>query len=447
MSSRASPANEPARTPRAHDLPRVVGGRFEVRGRLGAGGEAEVFRARDLELDLDVVLKTRLVVDGEDLARLRREAATLMRVVAHPSIPTVRSDLLDNDRYYMISDYVDGNDVHTLVAAHEHGGVPLPTVLALVEQVAEALDHLHRQQPPVVHGDITPENVMLATDGRTVLVDFGSAMRVGDDPVRLGTPGFSAPEILAGEEPTPAADVYSLAALTVYLLTGVVPTLGTPWISALGDADFVHLERVIRQGLTWNPLGRPDRAADFATHLRDAAEMDLPTGTITLLLVEDRRSLAATLSALEEAGGRHATAVRLPKDHALVAFSRAGDAAAAALGLDSSRDATIAMHAGDVGGWHGSTLQQLAEQCLRLLSSAAQPGVVASAPVRMLLGPDERIAFETLSDDLVRVTRSSATRPAGRGRPRHRPRIGLQHRPKGPARTGKGSSASPSSSA
>ena len=121
--------------------------------------------------------------------------------------------------------------MHTLVAAHEHGGVPLPTVLALVDQVADTLDHLHRHQPSVVHGDVKPENVMLAVDGRTVLIDFGAAIRVGDDLVRLGTPGFSAPEVLAGEEFAPAADVYSLATLTVYLLTGIVPTLGTPWIS------------------------------------------------------------------------------------------------------------------------------------------------------------------------------------------------------------------------
>ena len=182
-----------------------------------------------------------------------------MRTVAHPGLPTVRSDLVDGDRYYMISDYVDGNDVHTLVAAHEHGGVPLPTVLSLVDQVADTLDHLHRHQPAVVHGDVKPENVMLAVDGRTVLIDFGAAMRVGDDLVRLGTPGFSAPEVLAGEELTPAADVYSLAALTVYLLTGIVPTLGTPWIAALNDAGLVRLERVIRRGLTWNPLGRPEQ--------------------------------------------------------------------------------------------------------------------------------------------------------------------------------------------
>ena len=228
-------------------VPELVGGRFQIRGLLATGGEAEVHLARDLELDLDVVVKTRRVVDDEDLGRLRREAGMLMRIVAHGGLPTVRSDLVEAGRYYMISDHVVGNDLRVIVDAQDAAGLPLPTVLGLVDQLAETLDHLHGHQPAVVHGDVKPENVIVTADGRAVLVDFGAAMRVGDDRERLGTPGFSAPEVLAGEALSPAADVYSLAALTVYLLTGIVPKLGTAWPEALGD--LVRLERVLRRGL------------------------------------------------------------------------------------------------------------------------------------------------------------------------------------------------------
>ena len=69
------------------------------------------------------------------------------------------------------------------------------------------------------------------------------------------------------------------------------------------------------------------------------------------------------------------------------------------------------MHAGDVGGWHGTTLQQLADQCLQMVVGPQQPGVVCSAPVRMLLGGDGTIVFETVSDALVRIERASATHP------------------------------------
>ncbi len=220
--------------------------------------------ARDLDLDLDVVLKTRRIVDAADLERLRREAGLLMRLVAHPGLPTVRSDLVDGDRYYMISDYVDGNDLQSLLVAGDDAGLALPTVLDLIDQLAQTLDHLHGHSPPVVHGDLKPENVVVTGDARAVLIDFGAAMRVGDDRERLGTPGFSAPEVLAGEALTPAADVYSLAALTVFLLTGIVPKLGTSWPTAFAEHDLVRLERIVRRGLTWDPLGRPWSASEFA---------------------------------------------------------------------------------------------------------------------------------------------------------------------------------------
>ena len=133
---------------------------------LATGGEAEVHLARDLELDLDVVLKTSTIVDADDLDRLRREAGMLMRVVAHRGLPVVRSDLVDDDRYYMISDHVDGNDLHQVLAAQSDAGLALATVLGLVEQAAETLDHLHGHPPPVVHGDVKPENVVVTSDGR-----------------------------------------------------------------------------------------------------------------------------------------------------------------------------------------------------------------------------------------------------------------------------------------
>ena len=121
------------------EVPAVVGGRFRLAGLLATGGEAEVHVARDLDLDLDVVLKTRRIADAADLERLRREAGLLMRLVAHPGLPTVRSDLVDGDRYYMISDHIVGNDLQSLVRAGDDAGLALPTVLDL--ELHQRLDH------------------------------------------------------------------------------------------------------------------------------------------------------------------------------------------------------------------------------------------------------------------------------------------------------------------
>ena len=386
------------------DVPAVVAGRFRLVRPLAAGGEAEVHLARDLDLDLDVVLKTRRIVDAADLDRLRREAGLLMRLVAHRGIPTVRSDVVDDDRYYMISDYTDGNDLQLLLAAGDGLGLALPTVLDLIDQLAQTLDHLHGHSPPVVHGDVKPENVVVAADGRAVLIDFGAAMRVGDDRERLGTPGFSAPEVLAGEALTPAADVYSLAALTVFLLTGIVPKLGTSWPTTFAEHDLARLERIVRRGLTWDPLGRPWSASEFAQRLREAAEMEVPTGTVTFALVDSSEGEpgASALSVLEAAGGRPVSSARLGEHQRLVAFARAGDASAAALATFGT-GTSIALHAGDLGGWHGSTVQQLATETAGVLRHAPAGAVVCSLPVRMLLGAAHDLVFEAVADSCALI--------------------------------------------
>ncbi len=391
-------------------VPTVVAGRFRLTGLLAAGGEAEVHRAHDLDLDLDVVLKTRRIVDAADLERLRREAGLLMRLVAHSGLPTVRSDLVDGDRYYMISDYVAGNDLQVLLAAGDEAGLDLSTVLDLIDQLASTLDHLHGHAPPVVHGDVKPENVMVTADGRVVLIDFGAAMRVGDDRERLGTPGFSAPEVLAGEALTPAADVYSLAALTVFLLTGIVPKLGTSWPTAFAEHDLARLERIVRRGLTWDPLGRPWSASEFAQRLREAAEMDVPTGTITFAVADmtERTGPSASIGALERAGGRQVSSVKLPDGHQLFAFARAGDAAVASLALVDA-GSSIALHAGDLGGWHGTTVQQLANETIGVLRHAPPDSVVCSAPVRMLLGAVDDVTFDPVADNCTLVRRTTTT--------------------------------------
>lgn len=399
------PADEGRPSDAPHDTTGVVGGRYEVRSRIGSGGEAEVLIAHDVELELDVVLKTRPIRGGNDLGRLRREAATLMRVVAHPGLPMVRSDLVESDRYYMISDYVAGPDLHDLVAAQDAPGLPLPSVLDLVDQLADTLDHLHTQQPAIVHGDVKPANVVLAPGGRAVLVDFGAAIRIGDDRERIGTPGFSAPEVLSGEPVSATSDVYSLAAVTVYLLTGLVPKLGTAWPEAMVDGDLARLERVLRRGLTWDPRGRPWSASDFAHDLRAAAETAIPIGTATMLAIRPSDSApvdVAVVSKLEAAGGREVADVHRRDGEVLLLYPRAGDAARAAQDA-AAAGAIVGLHAGDLGGWHGATLQQLVDDTDRLVDEALmaddrfESGVICSPPVRMLLGSDTSWTFRELT--------------------------------------------------
>jgi serine/threonine protein kinase len=115
-------------------------------------------------------------------------------------------------------EYVQGQSLSAI--ARDQGPVPAHDFDAVLTGVAEALDAAHASG--VVHGDVTPGNVLITTDGKVKLCDFGVGRLVGDDPTapRAGTPRFVAPEVLNGHAAGPRADIYSLGALTLMMLGG-----------------------------------------------------------------------------------------------------------------------------------------------------------------------------------------------------------------------------------
>lgn len=390
---------------------RVVGNRYEVVQVYLADGDVEVAVARDRDLGMDVVLQSRAVDGDAQLADFRRRAAALMRIPPHPGVPVVRSDFVADGRYVLVCDHIDGEDLSSSVGARG-AGLALAEVLAVVDTVATALDHLHAQRPPVVHGGVEPAHLIRAADGRVVLVDFGGALRAPGAGAATA-PAYAAPEIVAGELPAPAADLYALAATTAFLLTGVAPQVGAPWGAVLTSAGLGRLERVIRGGLTWDPIGRPRTAGEFAARLRDAAAMDVPTGTVTSVLFGTGGSaavLAAATAVVRDAGGHLVDAVSTPEGTALAVFSAARAAVDAAFDVEQLSGAGTAVHAGDLGGWHGATVQQLANDAVALRAGTGA-GVVCSPPVRMLLGSDDRFHFDRVGNGFA-VRLAAAAQPA-----------------------------------
>ncbi len=193
-------------------FPRSLATRFRPEKLLGAGGFGAVFLAEDLVLGRKVAIK--LLLQGADpVARERflREAAGLA-VLKHRSLPTVYCYGETEEGPYLAEEYVPG------VPLSEAGEVADPVGVML--QVAEALEEVHAQG--FVHRDVKLGNIVLAANGRAVLVDFGLAYH-GDLPLLtrtakvVGTMGYVAPEILAYQRPGPAADWYSWG-VTFYAL-------------------------------------------------------------------------------------------------------------------------------------------------------------------------------------------------------------------------------------
>jgi len=212
-------------------------GAYEIVALLGAGGMGQVYRARDARLDRDVAIKVlpaALASDPVARERLRREAIAAARI-DHPFICKI-FDIGETDGLlFLVMELVNGE---TLSARLEAGPVSGPTMVAWALEMAEALDTAHARR--IVHRDLKPANVMVTEQGHIKVMDFGLAKDVSaadSDPgaavtvaaplthrfVRVGTPGYMAPEQIVGGVVDARTDIFALGVLLAEAATGVHP--------------------------------------------------------------------------------------------------------------------------------------------------------------------------------------------------------------------------------
>lgn len=226
----------------------ILQGRYELIERLGAGGMATVFRARDHHLQRDVAIKLlheNWIHDAAFLARFLQEARSAANL-SHPNIITVFDFGQDHRRYYIVMEYVAGTDLKTLL--RRQGPFSVQEALRLMHGVCAGVGYAHRAG--LVHCDLKPQNILVTEDGVAKITDFGIARALAaispDEKAEVvwGSPKYFAPEQAAGLAPSPASDVYALGAILYELLCGRPPFLAD---SAEGLAE-MHLR---------NPPERP----------------------------------------------------------------------------------------------------------------------------------------------------------------------------------------------
>ncbi|HEU4617909.1 MAG TPA: protein kinase [Gammaproteobacteria bacterium] len=220
----------------------VVKQRFALESVLGRGGMGVVYRALDRRKqeaqDREPYVAIKIL--GEEFRRhpnaliaLQREARKA-QALAHPNVITVHDFDRDGTTVYMTMELLDGEPLNKVIAAHADRGLPPEKALAIVHSAAEALAYAHKKG--IVHSDFKPGNVFLTRRGEVKVLDFGIARAVptqlapdADDTVfdaaALGalTPSYASLEMLRGEPPAPADDVYALAVVAYELLTGRHP--------------------------------------------------------------------------------------------------------------------------------------------------------------------------------------------------------------------------------
>ena len=206
--------------------PVLLNNRYRLLELVGSGGMAAVYRGMDTLLQRDVavkVLREGFASDPAFLARFRREAQAAARL-KHPNVVTVYDVGQDGSRHYIVMEYVDGQDLKTLI--RQKGRLSTDEVLNIIGQICAGVGHAH--EAGLIHCDIKPQNVLVTDDGQAKVVDFGIARALSESGITesetvWGSPIYFAPEQAAGEPPSPASDVYSIGVVMYEMLTGSPP--------------------------------------------------------------------------------------------------------------------------------------------------------------------------------------------------------------------------------
>jgi eukaryotic-like serine/threonine-protein kinase len=295
-------------------------GRYRLLGVLGRGGMGEVFRAYDTETDRVVALKVlppQMAEDREFQRRFRREARTAAGLNDPHVVPIHNYGEIDG-RLYVDMRLVEGRDLHTLIE-NEGGRLSAARTVAIIEQVAAALDSAH--QVGLVHRDVKPSNILTTGRDFAYLIDFGIARANTDTSMTktghmVGTLAYMAPERFSGTT-DPRADVYALACVLHECLTGDRPYPGDSLEQQIAGHLNAPLPRpstsypdipsafdeVIARGMAKDPDNRYQTASELADAARAALTSPLggspsspPAQAATQRAPQPRRSSAAAKS-------------------------------------------------------------------------------------------------------------------------------------------------------
>ena len=205
--------------------------RYKLSEPIGRGGMAMVFLGQDLMLERDIavkLLRSQYAKDPAFRERFRQEAKAAANL-SHPNLVTIYDFGYDQQRLYIVMEYVPGNDLNSMI--HEQGRLSIKTGLELGIKACKGIGYAHRAG--LVHCDVKPHNFLVTADHQLKVTDFGIARALASiNPeeqaeVVWGSPQYFSPEQASGEAPSPSSDVYSLGVVLYLMFTGQLPFIGT----------------------------------------------------------------------------------------------------------------------------------------------------------------------------------------------------------------------------
>ncbi|HEU4510276.1 MAG TPA: protein kinase [Pyrinomonadaceae bacterium] len=268
----------------------ILQGRYRIVRQLGQGGMGAVYEAIDQRLDTTVALKETLFADERLRKQFEREARLLARL-HHPALPRVSDHFSEADGQFLVMQFIPGDDLSEMMD-RKRGPFPTDQVLTWADQLLDALDYLHTQDPQIIHRDIKPQNLKLTSRGQIILLDFGLAKGQAGDVSRITTsasifgytPNYAPLEQIQGLGTDSRSDLYSLGATLYHLMTGVKPPDALTRAAALvnGQADPLvpataanpavtrEVDQVLAKAMAQNREQRYATALDMRKALKDS---------------------------------------------------------------------------------------------------------------------------------------------------------------------------------
>jgi serine/threonine protein kinase len=278
----------------------VLNGRYEIAKRIGGGGMGAVYYAKDGNLGdapraVKEMIQSHLDESQQEkaIADFRRESM-LLASLEHRSIPTIYDYFYDDSasRFYLVMKYISGGDCLARLRNAPGGRLDELTVADWGMQVADVLEYLHNQRPPIIYRDLKPANLMIdGNNGRVMLIDFGIARWVAPQEkgvTAVGTMGYAPPELFSGKA-EPRTDIYGLGATMFHLLTGSDPQdnpllifdfTKNPTPRQINPAISNEIEWILMRAVEYEPERRFRSAAEMRDALAQHVER-LRAGAVT----------------------------------------------------------------------------------------------------------------------------------------------------------------------
>mgnify|MGYP000898991072 FL=1 len=249
--------------------------RYEIIKLLKRGGMGSVYKALDNRFEKTpcaVKEMLSLTYDKDQqkyyIERFQKEA-NILHNLKHEGLPRVKDYFIEKGRYYLVMDYIEGKDLKAILESYGGEAIPEDTVIDWGIQIADILEYLHGQSPPIIYRDLKPANIMLKEcDNRLVLIDFGLARTINPDSdstkTTAGTYAYAPMELFQGK-PELRTDLYSLGATMHCLLTGRKPEAPFSFepVRTMNPAVSEETEKIVMKSLEMEAVNRYKSAKEM----------------------------------------------------------------------------------------------------------------------------------------------------------------------------------------